>query len=251
MIENTILMRNRQGFKARAFSLTFPCRELVELAAAAGFDAIHLDGEHGTFSTEGVDAMVGIAHGYGLSVIARVPSIDPAAINQWCDRGIQGVMGPHIETGAQAQQLADACLLPPAGRRSWGTWRGTAFNNPRLVDAAGGMAGFADWSNANMIVIAQIESQLGYDNLDAILAVPTIGVIAEGPNDLAASMGLPNQPSHPDSVAIGRSIQNRARAAGKHLYGDIIVSMRLEDTLLDAGHAFVRGHAATAVTGSA
>jgi hypothetical protein len=43
MIENTILKRNRQGFKARAFSLTFPCRELVELAAASGFDAINLD----------------------------------------------------------------------------------------------------------------------------------------------------------------------------------------------------------------
>jgi 4-hydroxy-2-oxoheptanedioate aldolase len=249
VIENTILKRNRAGLKARVFSLAFPSRELVELAGRAGFDAVHLDGEHGTFTTESVDLLVAIANGYGMSVTGRVPSIDPHHINQWLDRGIQGITGPHIESGEEAQRLADACLLPPDGRRSWGTWRGTEFNNPRLVAAAGGMLAFSRWSNANMIVAGQIESKKGYENLDAILAVPGLGVIAGGHNDMAASLGLAGNPGHPERVRIHAEIDQRARAAGKLLAGDLSVGFGVEDLVLDAGHEFLERHAATRYTG--
>jgi 2-keto-3-deoxy-L-rhamnonate aldolase RhmA len=249
MIENTILRRNRQGLKARVFSLTFPSRELVELAGRAGFDAVHLDGEHGTFTTESVDLLVAIANGYGMSVTGRVPSIDAHLINQWLDRGIQGITGPHIETAEEARQLADACLLPPDGKRSWGTWRGTEFNNPRLVEAAGGMLAFSRWSNSNMIVAGQIESKKGYDNLDAILAVPGLGVIAGGHNDMAASLGYAGNPDHPERVRIHAEVDQRARAAGKLLAGDLSVGFGVEDLILDAGHEFLERHATTRYTG--
>jgi 2-keto-3-deoxy-L-rhamnonate aldolase RhmA len=251
VIENTILKRNREGLKARVFSLAFPSRELAELAGRAGFDAVHLDGEHGTFTTESVDLMVAIANGYGMSVTGRVPSIDTHLINQWLDRGVQGITGPHVESGQEAQQLADACLLPPEGKRSWGTWRGTEFNNPRLVEVAGGMIGFSKWSNANMIVAAQIESKKGYDNLDAILAVPGLRVIAGGHNDMAASLGHAGNPDHPERVRIHAEIDQRAQAAGKLLAGDLQVGFRLEDIILDAGHEFLQRHAATPYTGRA
>src|SRR5262245_9573005 len=107
-------------------------------------------------------SIVRVAHGYGLSVTARVPSIDAWVINLWLDRGVQGILGPHVESGADAQQLADACLLPPGGRRSWGGGRGTVFNEDEaLIAGHGGKLGFSRWTNANMIVSAQIESKLG------------------------------------------------------------------------------------------
>src|SRR5579859_7076680 len=99
MIENTILKKNQQGLKALVFALSFPLTELVELAARAGFDAISLDGEHGVFTTATVDLICRVANGYGMSVTARVPNIDANLINQWLDRGIQGILGPHIENG--------------------------------------------------------------------------------------------------------------------------------------------------------
>lgn len=191
--------------------------------------------------------MVGLANGYGMSVTGRVPSIDAHLINQWLDRGVQGITGPHVESGAEAQQLADACLLPPDGKRSWGTWRGTAFNNPRMVAAAGGMLAFSKWSNANVIVAAQIESKKGYDNLDEILAVPGLRVIAGGHNDMAASLGLPGNPDHPDRVRIHAEIFRRARAAGKLLPEDMQVGYLLVDVVLDSGHDFVTRHAGTRV----
>src|ERR1700736_6014006 len=157
MIENTILKKNRQGLKALVFALPFPSTELIELAARAGFDAISLDGEHGVFTTASVDLSCRVANGYGMSVTARVPSIDAYLINLWLDRGIQGILGPHIETGEDAQRLADACLFPPAGHRSWGGWRGTEFNEDSyLNEKFGGKLGYMRWANDNMIVSAQI-----------------------------------------------------------------------------------------------
>src|SRR4051812_46483862 len=113
MIENTILKKNRQGLKALVFALSFPSTELVELAARAGFDAVSLDGEHGRFNTATVDLNCRVANGFGMSVTGRVPNIHANLINLRLDRGIQGILGPHIETGAEAQKLADACLFPP------------------------------------------------------------------------------------------------------------------------------------------
>lgn len=243
MIENTILKKNRQGLKALTFSLTFPSTELIELAARAGFDAINLDGEHGLFSPESVDLMCRVANGYGMSVTARVPSIEPYVINLWLDRGIQGILGPHIETGEQAQQLADACLFPPDGRRSWGGGRGTEFNEDAQLNAVhDGKLGFAQWSNANMIVSGQIESKKGYDNLDAILAVKGLTAVAGGPNDFAASLGHPGEPDHPERQRLTAEIDERARKAGKHASGDLTVSLGIQELILGAGRDFVAKH---------
>jgi 2-keto-3-deoxy-L-rhamnonate aldolase RhmA len=249
MIENSILKKNRAGHKALVVGLTFPSVEAIELAARVGFDAVNLDGEHGGFAPPEVDRLVRVAHGYGMSVTARVPSIDPWLINQWLDRGVQGILGPHIESGAEAQALMDACLFPPAGKRSWGGGRGTLFGEDAELNARhGGKPGFAAWTNANMIVSAQIESVKGYENLDAILAVPGL-VIAGGPNDLSASLGYPGQPEHPERQKLTAEIERRARAAGHHVSEDLTVTMAIQPLLLASGRDFVRRHAEDAFGG--
>ncbi|MCC6178746.1 MAG: hypothetical protein IT305_25855 [Chloroflexi bacterium] len=243
MIENTILKKNAEGKKALVLGLTEPSMQAIELAARAGFDAVNLDGEHGAFTPESVDMICRIAHGYKMSVTARVPSIDPWMINLWLDRGLQGILGPHIESGEEAQRLADACLFPPDGKRSWGGGRGTAFNqDPELNVWYGGKLAFAQWSNQNMIVMAQIESKKAYDNLDAILAVPGLTAIAGGPNDFAASLGFPGEPDHPERQRLTEDAESRARAAGKRVTSDLTVTLALQDLILGTGRQFVEEH---------
>src|SRR4051794_6394504 len=224
MIENSILKKNRQGLKALVIALEWPSVEAIELAARVGFDAVNLDGEHGAFTSDTVEQIVRVAHGYGMSVTARVPSSDPWMINLWLDRGLQGILGPHVETGEDAQRLADACLFPPDGWRSWGGGRGTLFNEDAELNARhGGKLAFAKWANANMIVEAQIESKTAYDNLDDILAVPGLMFIAGGPNDFAASLGHPGEPNHPERQRLTAEVEERARKAGKKAGGDMTV----------------------------
>lgn len=243
MIENTILAKNRKGSKALVLGLTWPCAQAVELAARAGFDAINLDGEHGAFAADNVDMIVRVAHGYGLSVTARVPSIDAWQINLWLDRGVQGILGPHIETGAQAQALADACLFPPHGKRSWGGGRGTLYNEDAEIAARhGGKLAFAKWANANMIVGAQIESRAGYENLDQILAVEGLTYLAGGPHDFAASLGFPGEPGHAERRRLTADVDRRAVLAGKRTADSMTATLSLPEMILKQGRAFVAAH---------
>jgi 2-keto-3-deoxy-L-rhamnonate aldolase RhmA len=243
MIENTIFARNRQGKKALALSFNSPVPELIEFAALAGFHAIHLDGEHGAFNQSGIDAMVHTAHAYGLSVKARVPSLQANEIVQWLDRGVQSIMAPHVETGEQAHALVEACYFAPRGHRSWGTHRGTAFNDETMIERYGGRRSFAEFSNANMFVFAQIESVTGYDNLAEILAVDGLHAIAFGPFDLAFSMGYPGEgANHPEVRRVLDDIEVRTRAAGKRLSSDYFIDLGVIPALLAAGRAFVKRH---------
>ena len=240
MIENTILEAKKEGRRVAVFSINFPSLYVVELAAHVGFDAINLDGEHGAFSPEAIDDICRCANALNMSVTARVPNISPQQINIYLDRGVQGITGPHIESRTDALQLVNACLFPPAGERSWGGGRGTEFNDDEALTKYGGKLGFAEWSNNNMIVIAQIESKPAYDNLDEILSVAGLTGITGGPNDFAASLGYPGQPDHPTRVAATEDADWRARAAGKVAGGDLGNTTGLAELMLGAGREFVK-----------
>jgi len=243
MIENSILKANKEGRKATVFALIFPSLHIVEMAAHVGFDAISIDGEHGYFPETAIDDICRVANGYGMSVTARVPDSAAYQVNLYLDRGVQGITGPHINSGAEAQALADACLFPPAGKRSWGGGRGTEFNDDVLLtEKYGGKLGFAKWSNDNMIVVAQIEDKKAWENLDDILAVPGLTGVTGGPHDFAQSLGHPGEPNHPDRIAATLDIETRARAAGKTAGGDMTVGTGAAELMLGEARAFVAEH---------
>jgi 4-hydroxy-2-oxoheptanedioate aldolase len=244
VIDNSILRKNRQGRKASVLGLAFPATTIVELAAQVGFDAIYLDGEHGTFTPESVDVLCRVANGYGLSVVARVPSLDGRTVGGWLDRGVQAIVGPRVETGDQARGLVDACRFPPEGTRSWGAGRAAAFGDrAHLDDVLGGAPAFAGWTNANVLVFGQIESVNGYANLDAILAVDGLTGLAGGPYDLAASLGYTGQPDHPERRRLSADVERRAHEAGKCMISDVIALADHLDLVLGASRDFLRRHA--------
>jgi len=250
VIENTILAKNRQGKKALVLGVKFLSTEVIEYAAFTGFDAINLDGEHGLFSPETVDLACRVANGYGMSVTARVPNIDSSTINRWLDRGIQGILGPHIESGEEAQALADACLYPPDGWRSWGGGRGNEMGDAQTINEKhGSQLALAKWANANMIVSAQIESKKGLDNLDEILKVDGIRWLTGGPNDMAASLGHPGEPGHPEVREANADVARRARAAGKGMTSDFEASMRFDVALMEKFREFLGAHGDDPVSG--
>ena len=241
MIDNTIIAANKEQRKALVFSLTFPSLHLVEMASHVGFEAVNIDGEHGYFSSESIDDICRVANGYGMSVTARVPDSSAYWINLFLDRGVQGITGPHINTGEEAQSLADACLFPPAGKRSWGGGRGTEFNDSVIIENKfGGKLGFAKWSNANMQIWAQIESKTAWENLDDILKVEGLTGITGGPHDLAASIGYPGQPDHEERVKITEDANSRARIAGKQVSSDVSTGTGISELMLVTARDLVK-----------
>jgi 4-hydroxy-2-oxoheptanedioate aldolase len=245
MIENTVIARNKQGKKARSMNFTSPSLAAVEFAQRAGFDSIHLDGEHGAFSPPEIDTMVAAAHLGGMSVTCRPRNFQPTEIIMWLDRGIQGIMAPHVETGEQAQSLVEACLFDPLGHRSWGTHRGTEFNDDVTLDARyGGRKNFTEFANANMLIFAQVESYRGYENIDAILTVEGLSAITWGQNDLALSMHMPGEGlDNPEIIRLHADMEARSRAVGKGLMSDFHVMVSLQDIIVQGGREFVADHA--------
>jgi len=226
MNENQIILLNNLGQDAKLLNIKTSSLESIEYAKMKGFNAIHLDTEHGSFDTVSVENICRLAIGMGMTVTARVHEISGHNINLYLDRGIQGIVGPHVETAEQALLLANSCLYPPIGNRSWGGGRGTEFNESEiLTNKYGGKLGFSEWANRNMIVIAQIESKLAIDNLDEILKIHGINRIAFGPHDLAASLGHPGNPDHSEVKIAHKEIERKSREAGKKLWNDGIINV--------------------------
>ena len=236
MRTNSVVEKMKRDEIAYGINLSFHSTTLVELAGRVGFEFVMFDAEHGPFTPPDIDDLCRVADMAGLTPMARVPSIDESTILRFLDRGIMGIVGPHITTAERAQQLADACRYVPRGRRSFGSGRGAYFG-----DFDSGPA-YMEHFNNNVLVMAQLEDVEVLDNIDGILAVEGIDVYASGAQDIAQSMGLPGQPNHPRVKEFEATVAERVHAAGKKTSADVMVAARAANLFLDGARAFLEGH---------
>ena len=234
MERNRIKDAAQTGDALYGLHLTFPCPQLIEMLASQHLDFLYLDGEHGAFDLRTVEGCCRAADLVGLIPIARVPDLFPATINRFLDRGLRGVIGPHVATRADAEHLVEACYFSPLGRRSWGDSRGEGYGIA-IPDMSKRMAEI----NEGISVGAMIEEKAGLDNLGDILEVPGIDYFNFGMQDLAQSLGHPGQPSHPAVRAAVAEASDRIHAAGKRLREDFMVFAWVRDVLHEGLRALV------------
>lgn len=206
--------------------LTFPSPALIEMLVSQDLDFVYLDGEHGAFDLHDVEDCCRAADIAGLIPIARVPDISSGMINRFLDRGVQGIIGPHIVTRVDAERLVQACYFAPLGQRSWGDSRGEGYGI-----AISDMPKRRLEINERISVGAMIEEKETLDNLDAILEVPGIDYFNFGMQDLAQSLGHPGQSSHPDVKAFVDEASTRIHAAGRLLREEFMVYAWVRDVL--------------------
>src|SRR5208283_5435828 len=227
---NRVKAAMRAGRKAYGYNLSFPSPWVIDILGKLDFDFVFIDGEHGPFGLDQLEDLCRTAERHNLTTIARVPDIGSSTILRYLDRGIMGILGPHIATEADARQLVRACYFGPMGERSFGGNRGTDYN-----------AGIPDKpayyreANEQMLVCALLEDAAVLKNLDAILAVPGIDLFGVGPNDFAQSLGHPGQLDHPEVVKATQEITDRIHRAGRKMLSDVLVSAGVSDMLLEAG----------------
>ena len=157
--------------------------ETVAIAKACGFHWLFIDMEHSALDLETVQALCLAGLAAGLSPLVRVPEVSWAA--RVLDIGAGGIIVPHVETAAQARDVAQRCLFAPLGHRS--------LSGPmhQLGLAALPAQENMRRANAETVVVVMVESPLGVQNADDIAAVPGVDVILIGSNDLSAEMGIP------------------------------------------------------------
>lgn len=229
---NRVKAALREGRVVYGYNLVFPSPWVIEILGYLDFDFVWLDGEHGPFSLDQIEELCRTAESVGVTPIARVPDIGSSTVLRFLDRGVQGVMGPHIATKKDAEQLARACLFGPIGERSFGGNRGSDYNyDERITDRKA----YYKECNDNMLVGALLEDRAVIKELDGILSVPGIDYFGIGANDFSQSLGYPGEPDHPKVVEAMNDINERIRRAGRMVWGDFMRAEWVQTILIEGG----------------
>lgn len=153
------------------------------LLEAAGLDFMMIDMEHSPFSMETTGAMLAGCRETPVVPFVRIPELRRECVLKPLDLGAAGVLLPRVETAAEVADLIKYAKYPPAGDRSLALCR--AHNEYRRGSAAEVTAA----ANREIMVMIQIETRRGLENVDQILAGPTPDLVFVGPSDLALCLG--------------------------------------------------------------
>jgi 2-dehydro-3-deoxyglucarate aldolase/4-hydroxy-2-oxoheptanedioate aldolase len=164
---------------------------IPQLLVHAGAEYVIYDMEHTGTSLETIKAQVAFCRGLPIAPMARVPRGEYHFLARALDIGCHGVMVPMVESAEQARAIVEATHYPPHGRR------GAAFGFAHDDYAAGDPTAKMKAADARTLVIAQIETERGLDNVETIAAVDGIDVLWLGHFDLTNFLGIPGDFANP------------------------------------------------------
>jgi len=201
----------------------------AEIAATSNLDWLIIDTEHAPNDVRSTMTQLQATLAYDVEVVVRPYVGDRALIKRLLDIGAESLLIPMVDTAEQAEDLVRAVRYPPEGVRGVSSARAARWSR---VD------GYFAGANAQICLIAQIESQAGLDNLSGIAGVEGIDGLFVGPSDLAAALGHLGNPGHPDVQAAVIGAIESIVAAGKPagVYG---ATPDAAQRYADAGATFV------------
>ena len=176
----------------------------------AGFDWLFIDMEHNSMDIDTAVQISIAAQDAGITPIVRVPGYEHYHATRALDGGAQGVVVPHVDTAATAEQIASNCRYPPMGHRSiTGALPQVGFETHPLKDVTEAI-------NRETLVVVMLESPEAIDNADKIAEVPGIDALLIGTNDLSLEMGIPGELGHSDIIAAYGNVIAACKAHGKY-----------------------------------
>lgn len=200
----------------------------AEICAGAGFDLLVIDDEHAPNEPRTVLAQLQATSAYELETAVRVVTADAAVIKRALDLGARTLFIPMIETAEQAT-AAVAATRYRGGLRGVSSARAARW---------GRIPGYHADADAEICVVAQVESAAALEQVEAICAVEGIDGAFVGPMDLATSLGHPGGGTLPEVVTIVEETIARIAAAGT-APGVMATTADLIERYVDAGARFV------------
>ena len=200
-----------QGELLISAMVRFPDPSAAEVLALCGVDIVTVDMEHYPFNEETILHVIRAVQSQGGACFVRVPDADPERIGRMMDYGADGIHLPGVETCEEAEQLVQAVKSPPVGRRGF---------CPITRAARYGLDGanyqqYARRANDEALIMIQVETKTGVENVDEIAAVDGIDLVGHGPSDLAASYRVTGQNDHPLVQAATEKIYAAVQKNGK------------------------------------
>jgi 4-hydroxy-2-oxoheptanedioate aldolase len=213
----------------------------AEVCAAAGFDYVLLDLEHGAGGEEQLRATVPAAAAYGVPTIVRVESDARIRIGRALDAGAAGIMLPRLESVEEVEAAMRHLYYPTRGDRGVATYnRACRFGlDPEALFRA----------DDEVVGIVQIESARAVANAADIAAIDGVDVLFVGPRDLSHDLGVPGKTDAPEyrhaldqvrsaaqkhGKACGLLVPDGAAAAARRAEGWTFLAIGSDSTLLAA-----------------
>src|SRR5215211_3117949 len=178
--------------------------DMIDLFGPIGADGVWLEGEHGPVDFGDISDLTRACDLWGLTSVLRLNKNDYGDIYRALDRGAQGLVIPHVNNKAEAQNVVDSAKFAPIGKRGMFTSR-----------QGYGVENYLKVANDHTLLIVLIEDIAAVNNLDEILSVDHIDVFFVAPSDLATSMGHIGNNAHPDVLSTIDNAIKKIVAAGK------------------------------------
>ncbi len=198
-------LKNRERLFAGWISYSHP--SITETFARAGFDFIFIDMEHSTISIEQGQRIIASSQSEGVPCIPRPVSHSNDYLKPLLESGADGLLIQMVETAEHVKALIKDIKYPPIGRRTYGVNRAQAygFDFEEYIQS---------W-NAASIFMLQIESIKGVENIEQLVSFDEVDAVMIGPLDIAGSLGVPGQTTHPLVIEASRKVIEACERHGK------------------------------------
>ncbi|KAF4629853.1 hypothetical protein G7Y89_g8288 [Cudoniella acicularis] len=204
----------RSGELLWGTSCRIPHEEAARVVATLPHQFCFLDAEHSplnpTLLVSLIKAIQYTSNGSMVPYVRLAPNM-PDLINYVLNAGAGGIVQPHVQNAAQAQQLVSYAKFPPLGARSYPPL--ALFGKQTRTKP--GKTVYNIW-NEHAAVFAQIEDIEGVENVEEIAAVPGIDALMVGTGDLRCSLGLEVGSQDGDEPRFLAALDKIQRAADKH-----------------------------------
>jgi 4-hydroxy-2-oxoheptanedioate aldolase len=219
---NNIIRAWEEGRPALA-SFAHADRQTAIEFSTAPYDGVIFEMEHNPWDVSGLqDALQYLLNRKQILTSASLaPAVTPIVRipangiekSQWLakqalDRGVYGVIWPHIGNAEEAYNAVASCryarkkgaeIFEPAGARGDGPTAACRYWGLTQQEYYAKADVWPLNPNGEILVFIMIESVRGVDNLEDILKnVQGIGCVLIGEGDLSQQLGYPRQYSHPE-----------------------------------------------------
>ena len=204
-----VLALLRQGQLPTVLKLNLSDPRVIEIAGLSGIDAVWLCNEHVPNDWLGLENQIRAARIHNIDTLVRVTRGSYSDYVRPLEAGATGIIVPHVADEKEARQIVEWVRFHPVGKRALdgGNVDGHFCQIP--------VEEYLRHSNAERVVILQIESPEALENVEKIAAVPGFNGLLFGPGDFSHRIGKVGQLNAPEVVAARKRVAAAARQHGK------------------------------------
>ena len=223
-------LRRRERMFAGWVSYSHP--SITETFARANFDFMFIDMEHSTISVEQGQRIIAASQYEGVPCLPRPVSHNNDYLKPLLESGADGLLIQMVETSEHVASLIRDIMYPPVGRRTYGVNRaqGYGFDLNEYTQS---------W-NASSVFMLQVESIRGVENIEELLVFDEVDGVMIGPLDIAGSLGVPGQTTHPSVIEASKKVIDACDRYGKSCGTQLAeVNAGRVQALFDLGYTYV------------